>query len=222
LAALIALAAGSCGSTGSGTADAPNAEPVAPFVLDTQNPDNPQNADAHWHTALGVFDCDHWVGDTTGEGLWAWPTATSTGAPARAADPEVYAGLHSHNDGLVHIEAAAQEDAGVNATLGRYFEYGGWKLSEDGFSFLDTTVKNGDECGGEAAELWWYVNGEHEDGNPADYKLGNDEVVVLAFLGDGTYPGDPPSAVNLGVHGSGGTPPGTVTVPRLPGTSADP
>src|SRR6266576_4275673 len=46
---------------------------VGPFVLD-QN--NPQKKDTHWHAALGVYECDHWVGDGTGEGVWRWPSDT--------------------------------------------------------------------------------------------------------------------------------------------------
>ena len=42
------------------------AEPEGPYVMDQVNQTNPKNRDSHWHAALGVYDCDHWVGDGSG------------------------------------------------------------------------------------------------------------------------------------------------------------
>src|SRR2546423_6911804 len=126
-------------------------KPVGPFVSD---PNKTSQKDTHWHAALGVYNCDHWVGDGTGDGLWKWPS-----------DPQgffrhnssVYAGLHSHRDGIIHMEPTVTEDSGRHATVGRYFEYGGWKLSATSFKFVDgKEVKNGDTCaGGGAGTVQW-------------------------------------------------------------------
>ena len=110
---------------------------VGPYILDSANPSNPHNKDAHWHAALGVYDCDHWLGDGT-SGTWSWPFANSSGGPSRADNTNVYAGLHSHSDGIIHMEPQTSEDAGKNATLGRYMRYGGWSVDAEGYSFLGT------------------------------------------------------------------------------------
>jgi hypothetical protein len=193
---------------------------VGPFMSD---PTNPMKPDTHWHAALGVYECDHWVGDDTGPGIWQWPFATPEGAPARATDPTRYAGLHSHDDGVIHMEPVTPDEAGRNATLGRYFEFGGWQLSAGGFDFLDTQVKNGDDCAGAPGALTWQVarwdgtlGPQHytvKSGNPADYKLYNGDVIVVAFLPEGRDPsaiGDPPSLVHLAAAL------GLVPVPTVP------
>jgi hypothetical protein len=175
---------------------------------------DPQNLNSHWHAALGVYDCDHWMGDSTGEGVWNWPSVVDVGfgasTPGRVGTKQ-YAGLHSHDDGVIHMEPAAPDEAGRHATLGRYFEFGGWGLSASGYDFLGTTVENGEPCGKQPGKLQWAVakfNGDLKNpqayvvrsGNPADYKLYNDDIVVVAFLPTGTTItelGNPPSAPNL-------------------------
>jgi hypothetical protein len=181
--------------------------PVGPFLSD---PNNPTKKDTHWHAALGMYDCDHWMGDTPNSGVWNWPASTPTGNPARANNTRVYAGMHSHDDGVIHMEPALSEEAGKNATVGKYFEFGGWKLSQTGFTFLGTTVKNGDKCGTGTGTLQWALgkwdltNGPQkytvQSGNPASYKLYQGDIVVVAFLPPGktiASIGDPPSVKKL-------------------------
>ena len=185
---------------------------VGPFIYDASNP---TKKDTHWHAALGVYDCDHWLGDggQGGAGTWNWPAATPSGNPAQADNTNVYAGMHSHDDGVIHMEPQVTAEAGRNATVGLYFKYGGWKLSNTGYSFLGTTVKNGDKCGSTPGVLQWEVgkwDGDTtgkvkqkytvETTNPAKYKLHQYDIVVLAFLPQGTSLasiGDPPSVPNL-------------------------
>ena len=38
------------------------------------------------------------------------------------------AGLHSHGDGLMHIHPFTEDEAGDAATVGRFFDYGGWQV----------------------------------------------------------------------------------------------
>lgn len=170
---------------------------VGPYQLDLGDPTNPQNANAHWHTPLGVYDCDRWLGDDTGEGLWQWPAVTATGGPGHASNPSDYAGLHSHADGVIHMEPDSVADSGNNATLGRYFFSGGWEVSETGFSFLGVERAAGDRCDGEPGVVRWWVNGAEQEGDPAEYKLFDDDVVIVAFLpADAPPPGPPPSTEN--------------------------
>ncbi len=193
-----------------------------------------------------MYDCDHWIGDSSGTGVWTWPAATQQGTPGRASDPNVYAGMHSHDDGVIHMEPLVSSEAGKNATVGLYFDYGGWKLSSSGFSFLGTTRNNGDKCGAKSGTLQWEVgtwNGDTTNkvpqkytvktGNPAKYKLLQDDIVVIAFLPEGksiASIGDPPSVPKLatalgaegqGVGGAATTMPPIVTTPTTaPGTTA--
>ena len=68
--------------------------PVGPYILDQVNQTNPHNKDSHWHAALGVYNCDHWMGDPGSNGVWQWPAATPSGTPARVGNTSVYAGMH--------------------------------------------------------------------------------------------------------------------------------
>jgi hypothetical protein len=196
LALLVITALGACngGKSTSTSTSSTSTTVVGPAIYDPNVP----NSDWHWHAALGVFDCDHWMGDSTGNGVWQWPAATPQGEPGRANDPNTYAGLHSHDDGIIHMEPATPDEAGTNATLGRYFEFGGWKLSATGFTFLGTTRANGDKCATKPATLQWWVHGKAHTGDPAAYKLYDRDIVVLAFVPAATpCPGRPPSAKNL-------------------------
>jgi peptidylprolyl isomerase len=193
------------------------ASDVGPLVYDVNQPANSKhNLAAHWHAALGVYDCDHWLGDHSGEGLWEWPSATRDGRPSQVDAPDTYAGMHSHSDGIIHMEASTPADAGMNATVGRYFEEGGWTVSATGYSFLDVTRANGDGCGNKPGELKWSVNGKAQSGDPAAYKLYNDDVVVIAFVpGGDPFPTRPPSQTRLpdAPLNEGGSPQTMPTVP---------
>ena len=180
---------------------------VGPRINTSTNAGKP-TPDSHWHAALGVYDCDKWLSDGTGDGVWAWPG--SNGKQILRVGTQQYAGMHSHEDGLIHMEPSASEDAGKNATVGRYFRYGGWSVDADGYTFLGTTRKNGDTCGDQPGKFIWGVGKfggdpanvtiEPRSGNPSSYKLGEDEVVVLAFVPEGKTLADiglPPSVKNL-------------------------
>jgi hypothetical protein len=142
----------------------------------------PTTAD-HWHIALGVDDCGTWVPN------WQWPPGNVTsassagaGAPSRSGSGGlIYAPLHSHDDGLIHIEPLVNSDGGNNATLGAYFKYGGWKLSATSIKFVNVDEKNGNPCGGKPGVLRWAVNGKEKQGDPAKYKLAEGDVVELLF-----------------------------------------
>ncbi len=164
------------------------------------NTKDPHNRYSHWHAALGVYDCDHWMGDTRSSGVWKWPNQTPEGTPAQAANPARYAGLHSHDDGIIHMEPQSAREAGANATVGLYFAYGGWKLTPTGYSFLGASVANGQTCNGKPASLVWAVNGNVKTGDPANWRLHDLETIVIAFVPNGTTIkslGPPPSLANL-------------------------
>jgi hypothetical protein len=211
---------------------------VGPYVLNQQDTSDPHNKDSHWHAALGVYDCDHWVGDL-GNGTWSWPGAggSPTGPRNRANETNVYAGLHSHEDGIIHMEPQVSEEAGHNATVGKYFDFGGWSVSSTGYNFDGTKAHNGDKCGATPGHLEWEVakfngnvNGAQayavKTGDPGSYKLYNDNIVVIAFVPDGKTVqslGNPPSLKNLpdaGTKGEQAMQGQTQTPTQTPATAA--
>jgi hypothetical protein len=148
----------------------------------------------HWHAALGVNVCGEWLG-----------------APVEfheVAGRAVQAGLHTHGDGFIHIHPYSSADAGDNATLGRYFENGGWELSASSLSVwsgpatdpAERTWSNGDECpagstmAGRRGVVKWSIDCVDRTGNPADYKLEDLTVIALAFVPKGEDIGVPPNA----------------------------
>lgn len=134
----------------------------------------------HWHAALGVNDCGHWTPN------WLTPISSTTQTPVRV-NTEIYAGLHSHGDGLIHMEPKTSDEMGDKATVGEYFKFSGFKLNSTSITFgtlaQDTTVneKNGNKCNGKPGVLRWSVNGKEKKGNPANYKIFNGDVIELVF-----------------------------------------
>jgi hypothetical protein len=139
----------------------------------------------HWHAALGVNVCGEWLSN----------------APEfhnRADSGNVQAGIHSHGDGLIHIHPFTANEAGENATVGTYFEFGGWSVSEDSFEVWEGNEQtSGDECGNKEATVRWSVNGKEKTGNLADYRPQDQDVIALALLPEGKKIGRPPSAANV-------------------------
>lgn len=137
----------------------------------------------HIHAALGINVCGQQVEN----------------APAfeNRANSNLKAGLHSHGDGLIHIHPFAEDEAGEEATVGRFLEYGGWEIDEDHMSLWDgLEVNSGDPCpDGRTARVRWMVNGEEQDGNPSDYKPDDQDVISIAFLPDGDPIPEPPPEV---------------------------
>jgi len=136
----------------------------------------------HWHAALGVNVCGEWL-----------PNAPEF--HTRAGSGNVQAGLHSHGDGLIHIHPYTANEAGENATIGNYFSFGGWSVSEDSFEVWDGEEhSSGDECNGKEATVRWSVNGKERTGNPADFRPQDSDIVAVALLPEGKKIGRPPSA----------------------------
>jgi hypothetical protein len=136
----------------------------------------------HWHAALGVDDCGKWTPN------WTTPFATinGTSSPVRAGT-DAYAGMHSHGDGLIHMEPQTSDEMGNHATVGEYFKFAGFKLNTTSITFgtLDPTTtvieKNGNKCDGKPGVLRWAVNGKERHGNPASYKIFDGDVIELVF-----------------------------------------
>jgi hypothetical protein len=139
----------------------------------------------HWHAALGVYDCGRWIPK--------WNTPFRPTGPIRTGT-NTYAGLHSHGDGLIHMEPVSKDDTGKSATLGRFFTYAGFELKKTSIAFVDVKRKNGDLCNGKPGVLRWAVNGKEHHRDPSSYQLRDGVVIALVFTtADASLP--PQSAV---------------------------
>lgn len=71
--------------------------------------DGPTNSD-HWHAAFGVYLCDRYLPAYDGSN-----------------DPDD-SGIHTHDDGLIHIHPFTREATRTGATLGAFFRTHGYVL----------------------------------------------------------------------------------------------
>ena len=131
----------------------------------------------HWHTAYAVDIC-------------------GTIQP-NMPQPGNLIGLHTHTDGLIHVEpyvTGSALDRGANANLGRFAE------GEPGFKLSSTEVqvpggkamKNGDQCDGKPGKLvirqWPDATADaHTDyTDPSKVKITDGGAITIAFLAQGT------------------------------------
>jgi hypothetical protein len=162
-------------------------------------PDQAANvAGDHWHTALNVNVCGEWL-----------TNAPAFEKPAASPNQLENAGIHSHADGLIHTHPFVVGEEGKNATVGKFFTYGGWGLSADSIDLggkiatntpnqwpgpasdpTKTKWSNGDTCPfgqykGQKVELTWAVDGKQMTGNPADYHQQDGETLAIYLLPKG-------------------------------------
>jgi hypothetical protein len=164
----------------------------------------------HWHAALGVYECDHFTENVKDNGR----------------DP---LGIHTHNDGIMHIHPFVKSAAGKNATIKIFADTVGMKVNVTSFKLPgeEKTFRDGQKCKGKTGEVTLWVNGKQRTGNPATYKPNDRDLIVLAFTAKGEKPPTvPPSAPNLDklsdVPGAtSSTVPGSTesTVPGAPGST---
>jgi hypothetical protein len=170
----------------------------------------------HWHMAYGINICGEFK-------------------PPMPQPPNLI-GLHTHTDGLIHVEPVSVNDTGKNATVGRFASgQPGFKISATSIQYPgDKAYKNGDKCGSKAGHLetWVWVSQTDKDpqkitGDPKKIKIENFHLITFAFVPNGTKVAEPPSAANLADPNAGETqtpasvPEGTpTTVAATPTTAA--
>jgi hypothetical protein len=94
----------------------------------------PKVNSTHWHAAYGIWNCDHWEPNLTG-----------------TQDPD---GIHSHDDGVIHIHPFNSGVAGTRAQLGVFFNTFGVTASNDKIELpTGVTLQNGADCNGKEAKL---------------------------------------------------------------------
>jgi hypothetical protein len=150
----------------------------------------------HWHTALNVNICGEWIGP-----------APAFEKPYDSPNQVANVGIHSHADGLIHTHPFVVGEEGNNATVGKFFGYGGWGLSSDSIDLgganaahtqwagpksapTDTSWSNGDVCPfgkykGQKVQLTWAVDGKQRTGNPADYHQQDGTTLAIYMLPKG-------------------------------------
>ena len=145
----------------------------------------PRAGQDHWHVAIGVRVCDRWLANIQSE-----------------ADNK---GIHTHSDGLIHVEPGLAAVAGPRATFERFSEAVKGELEADRFVWPSEGGKkeerrNGQKCGEQEAEVKTFYDGKLVEGDPSDVRFTDNGKLVLAFVPkDTTYEqiGDPPSTAKL-------------------------
>jgi len=130
----------------------------------------------HWHAAYGWDVCGNFLPDLP--------------------QPPNLIGLHTHGDGVIHIEPQDPiSDTGKHATLGRFVSgYPGLKLSKNSFTVLNQTWKNGEpKCDGKPGDVVVVSNGKTVTGNPASLRVPKNGWITVAFVPKGTNVPPPPN-----------------------------
>lgn len=153
----------------------------------------------HWHSAYAIWDCQ--------TGAFEPPLPALTDAQGNNFDPE---GIHSHDDGLIHIHPFTSNVTGNGANMSVFFE-------ALGVEFTDTTLTAAgrvyDEaeitCDGEPVEiqiLRWNQAATAADNEP-------DEIITENF-GDVRYENDG-EAFTIAIAPLGADIPPPETISRL-------
>ena len=175
----------------------------------------------HWHAAFGTDICGEFQPNPADDG----PDTT---------------GIHTHQDGLIHIHPFLTASSGDNATFGVFAKQIGLTVEDDQITLPDgTTYKNGDDCEDEDGKkkpgrvtLFVWPPQATESTEPkvvtkdiAGTRFRKDgEAFVLAFVPEGTEPKLPPSMPELaapsdlepGAESEPGSTDFTTTTPSTP------
>lgn len=133
----------------------------------------------HWHAAYGVYICDAFV-----------PPIQSDSDPL---------GIHTHNDGVIHIHPFTRAAAGRKATVDVFARAVGLTVEDDRIKVPGgKTYRSGDRCGKKKGSVRVYLNGDLRRGDPGGIRLRDRDLLVFAFAPSGAeVPERPPSAAEL-------------------------
>lgn len=124
----------------------------------------------HWHAAYGVYVCDSFqdpILDTT--------------------DPE---GVHTHDDGIIHIHPFRTTASGNNATVDAFFRATGSELTDDGLTpgpnLRGDAVVESDGCNGEPAtwQIAYWDNAILAEGGSEPDTILSTDLANFRFRGD--------------------------------------
>ena len=147
----------------------------------SQNRAEPPFSTDHWHAAYGIYLCDRFL--------------------PNLPEPQTLLGLHTHSDGLIHIEpnvTGSSLDIGRGATLGRWLQgQPDFKLERTSLTVQGVTRRNGDKCGDKPARVEVRENGRLVEGDPKKLRIRDGQLITIAFVPEGTQVDEPPSKANL-------------------------
>jgi hypothetical protein len=161
----------------------------------------------HWHSAYAFDVCGSFL--------------------PNLPQPPNLIGLHTHGDGVIHIEPQDPVlDTGKNASLGRFIGgYPGLKLSKTSFTVINETWSNGQKCGDKVARVSVRADGVVVKGDPNKVRISKDGWVTIAFLPVGELAPPPPDWHNRDLKADGAitshsntTVPGASTPTTAPST----
>jgi hypothetical protein len=139
----------------------------------------------HWHAAYGIDICGEWL------------------PPLRDVVRDE-TGLHTHEDGLVHLHPFKTTYTGDRATLNAWGETVGVEVGDGTLTLPDRELTDGDDCGGEPGTVQVKVwdspsapEGRVLDTDPGDHAFADGEVVTIAFLPEGEEVEQPPTTPRL-------------------------
>lgn len=132
----------------------------------------------HWHNAYGFYLCDAFIPPLN----------------------EIRGGIHTHNDGLIHIEPGTRREGGKNATLQRFLDGAGVEVTDTSIrvpgqkSYEEGKTK----CGGKDGIVQMRVNDDPPISTGiASRKFVEGDSVTIAFAPKGAEIPAPPSKAAL-------------------------
>ncbi len=164
----------------------------------------------HWHSAIAYDICGTFQPNT----------------PDNGEDP---LGIHTHGDGVIHTHPFSSQAAGNNATLSVYLETLDIRLADNELRLPGQDAKkNGDRCPngpGIVQMKVWDSRSPTDSGRVltsdfGDLKLGDNQLITVAFLPEGAEIRKPPTEPELDRLSDVGTPAPTTTV--APTTTSTP
>jgi hypothetical protein len=121
----------------------------------------------HWHEAFGINVCGEFLAPPADDG------------PDRL-------GIHTHQDGLIHVHPFGAGGSGENATMEVFLDQIGAEVTDDSMKLLDgTEKKNGQKCDGKAAEVALFVWPPQANDKTEPEKLTGSEINDVRFTEDG-------------------------------------
>lgn len=121
----------------------------------------------HWHQAFGINICGEYQDPPADDG----------------ADR---LGIHTHQDGLIHVHPFGAGASGDNATMQAFFDQIGAEVTDDSFTLLGgESKKNGEECDGKKAEVALFVWPPQANDQTEPEKLTGSEITEARFTEDG-------------------------------------
>ena len=150
-------------------------------------------SEKHIHNAYGIYICDKFA------------------APLADGATDLH-GIHTHQDGLMHIHPFDSSVSGRSAKLKAFGQQVGLKVTKTSIEFPGEKKKNGDECPASAdgktkagkgeMQYWIYATPKSEKpdrytGDPNGIHFQPDETIVMAFVVPGTEITKPKSMASL-------------------------